>query len=101
VNEIMSQRRSADIVRARQVACFVSTKLTFWSLAEVGRFFGGRDHTTILHSVRKITGKVKSDARLKDEIDVLKLRIQQVWANGGVAFASNDGAQHDPTVTGH
>lgn len=58
LNEILSQRRTAAIVHARQVIMWLMKRDTLCSLPEIGRAFGGKDHTTILHGVRKIQAKV-------------------------------------------
>jgi chromosomal replication initiator protein len=52
--ELISARRTATLVRPRQIAMFLSRHLTPNSLPVIGRKFGGRDHTTVLHAVRKI-----------------------------------------------
>lgn len=63
-NEILSSRRDASIVRPRQVAMYLSKILTTRSLPEIGRRIGGKDHTTVLHAVRKIEGLIEADAEL-------------------------------------
>ena len=70
--DILSARRTASVVRPRQIAMYLSKLLTPRSLPEIGRRFGGRDHTTVLHAVRKITGLVTTDATLSEEIELLK-----------------------------
>ncbi|MGH6857080.1 MAG: chromosomal replication initiator protein DnaA [Methylocella sp.] len=70
--DILSARRTAGVVRPRQIAMYLSKLLTPRSLPEIGRRFGGRDHTTVLHAVRKITGLVTTEATLSDEIELLK-----------------------------
>jgi len=54
VEDIMGSRRSAVLVSARHAAIYVVAKITEWSLPELGKRFGGRDHTTILHALKKI-----------------------------------------------
>ena len=71
-NDILSQRRHRSVVRPRQIAMYLAKQLTSRSLPEIGRRIGGRDHTTVLHAVRKIGGELDKDLRLKDEIDELK-----------------------------
>jgi chromosomal replication initiator protein len=56
---------------------YLAKTLTLRSLPEIGRRFGGRDHTTVLHAVRKIEGLVDSDAALADEIELLKRVLQE------------------------
>jgi len=70
--DILSSRRTATVVRPRQIAMFLAKVLTLRSLPEIGRRFGGRDHTTVLHAVRKIEGLAGSDKALSEEIELLK-----------------------------
>ena len=56
--DLLSSRRTASVVRPRQIAMYLSKTLTLRSLPEIGRRFGGRDHTTVLHAVRKIEGLI-------------------------------------------
>ncbi|WP_250152580.1 chromosomal replication initiator protein DnaA [Ancylobacter radicis] len=70
--DILSQRRTANVVKPRQIAMYLAKMLTLRSLPEIGRRFGGRDHTTVLHAVRKIEGLVGSDRAVADEIETLK-----------------------------
>ena len=75
--DILSSRRTATVVKPRQVAMYLSKALTLRSLPEIGRRFGGRDHTTVLHAVRKIEGLTSSDASLREEIELLKRMLQE------------------------
>ncbi|GAC1339013.1 MAG: chromosomal replication initiator protein DnaA [Beijerinckiaceae bacterium] len=70
--DILSSRRTANVVRPRQIAMYLAKTLTLRSLPEIGRRFGGRDHTTVLHAVRKIEDLAGRDGMLLDEIDLLK-----------------------------
>lgn len=70
-NDIISDRRTADVVRPRQLAAYLAKRLTTKSLPEIGRHFGGRDHTTILHSVRNIAKKAETDPALMASINTL------------------------------
>ncbi len=76
-SDILSSRRTATVVRPRQIAMYLSKALTLRSLPEIGRRFGGRDHTTVLHAVRKIEGLTGQDAALAGEIDLLKRMLQE------------------------
>ncbi len=76
-SDLLSSRRTANVVRPRQVAMYLAKTLTLRSLPEIGRRFGGRDHTTVLHAVRKIEGLVGSDTALADEIELLKRQLQE------------------------
>jgi len=75
--DILSSRRTANVVRPRQIAMFLSKALTLRSLPEIGRRFGGRDHTTVLHAVRKIDGLAAKDATLSEEIELLKRMLTE------------------------
>ena len=70
--DVLSSRRTQTVVRPRQVAMYLAKQLTPRSLPEIGRRFGGRDHTTVLHAVRKIDELVKTDVALSDEVELLK-----------------------------
>ncbi|MCK0209129.1 chromosomal replication initiator protein DnaA [Starkeya koreensis] len=70
--DILSQRRTANVVKPRQIAMYLAKMLTLRSLPEIGRRFGGRDHTTVLHAVRKIDGLVGTDRALAEEVETLK-----------------------------
>jgi chromosomal replication initiator protein len=82
--ELNATRRTARIVRARQVGMYLAKVLTGRSLPEIGRRFGGRDHTTVLHAVRKIAAKVDFasetpelfDPELSDFVNALRTDIQ-------------------------
>jgi chromosomal replication initiator protein len=75
--DILSARRTANVVRPRQIAMFLAKTLTPRSLPEIGRRFGGRDHTTVLHAVRKIEALVGTDGRLSEEIELLKRMLTE------------------------
>jgi chromosomal replication initiator protein len=74
--DLLSSRRTANVVRPRQVAMYLAKVLTLRSLPEIGRRFGGRDHTTVLHAVRKIETLAGNDSVLADEIETLKRLLQ-------------------------
>ncbi len=75
-SDILSERRTAAVVKPRQIAMYLSKVLTLRSLPEIGRRFGGRDHTTVLHAVRKIEKQIGEDAVLGDEVELLKRMLQ-------------------------
>jgi chromosomal replication initiator protein len=75
--DLLSSRRTANVVRPRQVAMYLAKTLTLRSLPEIGRRFGGRDHTTVLHAVRKIENLVSTDHALAEEIELLKRQLQE------------------------
>ncbi len=70
-DEILSARRTASIVRPRQVAMYLARFLTLKSLPEIGRHIGDRDHTTILSGVNKIARLRKTDPGLSEDIDTI------------------------------
>ncbi|HXV73445.1 MAG TPA: helix-turn-helix domain-containing protein, partial [Sphingomonadales bacterium] len=71
LSELLSARRARDIARPRQVAMYLAKQLTSRSLPEIGRKFGGRDHTTVMHAVRKIEDLRRTDSLLEDDINRL------------------------------
>jgi chromosomal replication initiator protein len=71
-SDILSERRTATVVKPRQIAMYLSKILTLRSLPEIGRRFGGRDHTTVLHAVRKIEKAIGEDRLLNEEVELLK-----------------------------
>ncbi len=74
--DILSSRRTATVVRPRQIAMYLSKALTLRSLPEIGRRFGGRDHTTVLHAVRKIEALSGKETALAEELELLKRLLQ-------------------------
>src|ERR1700722_13048433 len=70
--EMTSSRRARIVARPRQVAMYLAKQLTQRSLPEIGRKFGGRDHTTVMHAVRKIEELTRSDRALAEDVDVLQ-----------------------------
>ena len=72
VAEMFSPRRARNIARPRQVAMFLAKNLTSLSYPEIGRQFGGRDHTTVMHAVRTIEGLVNSDQVVAEDVQLLK-----------------------------
>jgi len=74
--DLLSSRRTANVVRPRQMAMYLAKILTLRSLPEIGRRFGGRDHTTVLHAVRKIESLAGTDGAIAEEIESLKRQLQ-------------------------
>ncbi len=75
VNEIQGARRQRSILLPRQIAMFLCRTLTSSSLPEIGRAFGGRDHTTVLHAVNKIEREITQNANIKTQVSQLKERL--------------------------
>ncbi len=73
--DLLSSCRARTLVRPRQIAMYIAKVLTGRSLPEIGRRFGNRDHTTVLHAVRKIEDMVRKDKALAQEVELLKRLI--------------------------
>lgn len=71
LQELKTKRRNKTIVLPRQVAMYLSRELTDLSLPEIGEFFGGKDHTTVLHSYNKIKGELTKNGELKERVERL------------------------------
>jgi chromosomal replication initiator protein len=76
VADMYSKKRPANIARPRQIAMFMAKELTQKSLPEIGELFGGRDHTTVLHAVRKIGAERSHDGQLNHEIHVIEQTLK-------------------------
>ncbi|MCW5716774.1 MAG: chromosomal replication initiator protein DnaA [Bauldia sp.] len=74
--DLLSSRRTRTIVRPRQIAMYLSKAMTPRSLPEIGRRFGGRDHTTVLHAVRKIEELMAGDRGFGDEVELLRKMVE-------------------------
>ena len=79
-NDLKGKKRSQNIVFARQLAMFIGRELTDYSTTELGQDFGGRDHTTVMHSIDKIKGKLLTDPTLEPTIESLKRAIKEFGA---------------------
>jgi len=76
LSEMLSERRARIIARPRQIAMYLSKQLTSRSLPEIGRRFGGRDHTTVMHAVRKIEDLRRDDSQIDDDITRLLRHLE-------------------------
>jgi chromosomal replication initiator protein len=76
LGEMFSARRSRAIARPRQVAMYLSKQLTERSLPEIGRKFGGRDHTTVMHAVRKIDELCALDSSFSEDVELLRRMLE-------------------------
>lgn len=74
--DMHSPRRARAVARPRQVAMYLAKQLTSRSLPEIGRKFGGRDHTTVMHAVRKIEELREIDAAFAEDIDLLRRKLE-------------------------
>ena len=73
--DISSQKRNKEIVYPRQIVMYLCRDMTATPLQTIGRYLGGRDHTTIIHGAEKIAGDIKKDDTLKNTIEILKKKI--------------------------
>ncbi len=80
--ELVGSTRAARPLRARQVAIFLTRELTDLSLPQIGRLYGGRDHSTILNSVRRIEAGVAEDPALANRVDALRAAIHNPAQSG-------------------
>ena len=76
VADMYSKKRPASIARPRQIAMFLAKEMTQKSLPEIGELFGGRDHTTVLHAVRKIGGERQKNSELNQQLHVLEQTLK-------------------------
>ena len=76
-SDLLSSRRTANVVRPRQVAMYLAKTLTLRSLPEIGRRFGGRDHTTVMHADRKIRQLMAERRSIYNQVNELTTRIKQ------------------------
>ncbi len=76
IADMYSKKRPASIARPRQIAMYIAKELTQKSLPEIGELFGGRDHTTVLHAVRKIGGERGKDTELNQQLHVLEQTLK-------------------------
>lgn len=75
VSELISKRRTQNIVFPRQVAMYLCRRLTDNSLPVIGKSFGGRDHSTVIHSVNLVEQKLENNVEIKNSIDVIAKRL--------------------------
>lgn len=66
---LMSQRRTHNVLWPRFIAMYLARELTFRSLPEIGRALGRRDHTTVLHGVRRVKARMETDAEFKEQVE--------------------------------
>ena len=76
VSDMHSARRSRVVARPRQVAMYLSKKLTSKSLPEIGRKFGGKDHTTVMHAVKRVEELMASDHEFSQDLELLSRMLQ-------------------------
>ena len=76
--ELTGDRRSQNIVYPRQVAMYLSRELTDSSLPKIGKVFGGRDHTTVIHATSKIARLIREDRSVYNLVQELTARVRQI-----------------------
>lgn len=77
IDDLKSQRRTRNIAYPRQIAMYLSRKLTDMSLPKIGEEFGGRDHTTVIHAYEKISENLNNDETLKNTIESISKKLNQ------------------------
>jgi chromosomal replication initiator protein len=73
---MIGPKRMRTIARPRQIAMYLAKNMTTRSLPEIGRRFGGRDHTTIMHGIRKIEELKASDSQLSEDLSLLRRLLE-------------------------
>lgn len=76
ITDMSSAMRIRSIARPRQIAMYLAKELTSRSLSEIGRKFGGKDHTTVMHAVKKVAQLIKSDSEFKEDVSILSNMIR-------------------------
>ena len=80
-NDMKGKKKTQNIVFPRQLAMYIGREITDYSTTEIGQAFGGRDHTTVMHSIDKIKGQLLTDPSLDSTIESLKRSIKEFSAN--------------------
>ena len=75
IQEMLSPRRSRSLARPRQIAMYLAKRYTTNSLPDIGRKFSNRDHTTVIHAVKKIEELIKKDNEIKNNIIEIKKKL--------------------------
>jgi chromosomal replication initiator protein len=79
-NDLKGKKKTQNIVFPRQLAMYIGREMTDYSTTELGQEFGGRDHTTVMHSIEKIKEKLLTDPTLESTIDIIKQNIKEFSA---------------------
>jgi len=77
LSDLQSKRRAQSVAMPRQVSMYLARRLTNHSLEEIGAFFGGRDHTTVLHAERKIKRAIEKDAAFRGVVETIERQIRK------------------------
>ena len=78
LSDILSKQRLSDIVKARDMAMYITREITTISLPEIGKHFGKRHHTTVLHSCKKMEKNIDNNAKTKQDYETLKIKITTI-----------------------
>lgn len=73
--EMTSARRSRQVARPRQIAMYLARELTPKSLPDIGRLFGGRDHTTVIWAIKQVESLIEADAEIANDVDLLRAKL--------------------------
>ena len=76
MSDLLSARRARQVARPRQVAMYLAKTLTSRSLPDIGRRFGGRDHTTVIHAVKKIEELKATDSQIAEDVELLRRMLE-------------------------
>jgi chromosomal replication initiator protein len=74
-SDLQSKKRHQSIAFPRQVCMYFARKHTRYSLEEIGGYFGGRDHTTVLHAVRTVTKDMTDDTRVAEQLSSIEVKL--------------------------
>ena len=77
VSDLKGKKRNKNVVIPRQFAMFIARELTEYSTTDIGIEFGGRDHTTVMHSVKKMSDSIKVDSGLDSTIQILIKNVKE------------------------
>ena len=75
VDQMISKNRSSDIAKPRQIAMYLCKNMTSNSLDVIGSLLGGRDHSTIIHGIKKVTEEYESNENVRNTIETIKKKI--------------------------
>ncbi len=75
--DLLSKRKFKSLAEPRQICMWLSRKLTRYSLEEIGGYFGGRDHTTVLHAIRTIDRRIGDDERVRKDMATLEMQLNE------------------------
>ena len=76
LTDMHSPRRSRSVARPRQIAMYLAKSITSRSLPEIGRKFGGRDHTTVMHAIRKVDELRDADPGFGEDVELLRRMLE-------------------------